>query len=175
MFDNILVATDGSKTSREAERLALRLAKAHGASVLFIHVVETPKFAVSHLPFPVSIALRYAREEGSRVLDRVRQLARRIGVGADRELLEGPCVGSILNAARRRNADLIVMGSHGESGLRRVPPGSIAEGVLRGATQPVLITRGREPIAAIDLSGGTGWRAEQFRIMKARPPAEART
>jgi nucleotide-binding universal stress UspA family protein len=57
-------------------------------------------------------------------------------------MLEGDTVDSLLAACRSCNAQLIVMGSHGRSGLVRALFGSVAEGVLRHAPVPVLITRG---------------------------------
>ena len=86
------------------------------------------------------------RANGARVLKRALDAARKAGVRAESQLYEsmaGPAASIILRDARKWRAELIVMGTHGRRGIRRLVLGSDAEHVLREATVPVLLLRGR--------------------------------
>ena len=91
--------------------------------------------------------------------------ARLKGQGVERvetSVWYGPAESAIVEAARLRKADLIVMSTHGRSGLGRLILGSVAESVLRGTTTPILLLR--EPSAPVETPGSVG---------QARPTKEA--
>lgn len=85
------------------------------------------------------------RKSGRKILSQVEMRARKLGIGPETKLLEIGQLGyhvADMIAAAAWPADLIVIGSHGRRGVRRLLLGSIAEGVARAASKPVLLIRG---------------------------------
>jgi nucleotide-binding universal stress UspA family protein len=149
-YKRILVAVDGSSASNKGLREALRLAKADRASVCIVHVVdEFPAYAaMDGLGAPVAVDLVPSlREGGKRILAKAKALAGKAGVAAKtvlRERVGGPAADSIVREARKQRADVIVLGTHGRRGVRRMVLGSDAEQVVRTAGVPVLLVRAAE-------------------------------
>jgi nucleotide-binding universal stress UspA family protein len=141
MFHKILVPIDGSEQSDTAVALALRMAKEDGGEVIFVHAVELNKIAALAGPAPMdpSIAIDAACQVGHELLEDMKKRADQAGVRASIELPEDECIGSVLEIARQRKADLIIVGSHGRSGIPRALIGSVAEGILRRSPIPVLV------------------------------------
>jgi nucleotide-binding universal stress UspA family protein len=142
----ILHATDFSAASRPAFRMALGLARRQGATLLLLHVLTPPSpFVASTGPRPASYLelLSAARRDARRRLAAILARARAAGVRARAQLLEGGAAERILSAGRRWHPDVIVIGTHGRSGLRHFFMGSVAEHVVRRASHPVLTVRGR--------------------------------
>ncbi len=142
-YTKILVAVDGSQSSAKGLAEAIRLAKADGAKLRIFHVVDEllPLTAASYCTEDVLEALRQA---GRDILGGAVKSAREAGVPTDAHQVE--CVGGrtaslIVDEAARCGADLIVLGTHGRRGLRRLVMGSDAEEVVRVAPVPVLLTR----------------------------------
>ena len=136
----ILVPTDFSSPSREATDYALGMARAFGAKVSLLHVIEDPIIAIPALVgyAPDAAALEafsdtalenWVLPEDSR------------GVAIERHWEHGHPVARVLDFARRHNVDLIVMGTHGRSPVTHALIGSVAEKVVRKAPCPVLTVR----------------------------------
>lgn len=147
-YRKILVAVDGSTASAKGLREALRLAKAEGARLFILHVVdEYPAFAALDgmmAGAPGADLVPALREGGKRVLARAKTIAEKAGVPAKatlREMLSGPAAYPIVREAKKLGADLIVLGTHGRRGVRRLVLGSDAEQVVRTASVPVLLVR----------------------------------
>jgi nucleotide-binding universal stress UspA family protein len=137
MFENhrILYPTDFSAGSAAAFRLACSLARDQKAQLIVLHVAAPP------LTFDEIAA---SREVGYR--DPIRQELHRIRpddptITITHLLNEGDPAAVIVDAAETQNCDLIVMGTHGRTGLSRLLMGSVAENVLRKATVPVLTVK----------------------------------
>ena len=147
MYRRILVPVDGSPTSNRGLKEALALAKDQKAAVRLVHVVdESMAIGFAESGLDLQPMLDGLRTNGARLLERLRKAAAKAGVRAESQLYEsmaGPAATTILRDARKWRADLIVMGTHGRRGIRRVVLGSDAEHVLREATVPVLLVRGR--------------------------------
>ena len=146
-YKRILVAVDGSAASNKGLSEALRLAKVQRASVCAVHVVnEFPAFAAMDGMAAAAVDLVPAlREGGKRVLARAKAVAAKARVPIKtilRERIGGPAAEWIVREARKQRADLIVLGTHGRRGLRRLVLGSDAEQVVRTASVPVLLVRG---------------------------------
>ena len=132
----ILHPTDFSDRSQCAFELACRLARDSGAELIVVHVVQPPPF-VTH----GEMAKALQQAEGYR-----RELQERLGglrranpdVSMECRLADGDPMAEILRAAEESNCDLIVLGTHGRTGFRRLLLGSVAEQVLRRAPCPVL-------------------------------------
>jgi nucleotide-binding universal stress UspA family protein len=142
--NTILHPTDFSERSHYAFWLACSLARDYGARLIVLHVVAAPAvvYAEGIVP-PNPEELRAAVQEE---LNRLQ--APRADVRAERRLAEGDAVEETLRVAKEANADLIVMGTHGRTGLGRLLMGSVAEQVMRRASCPVLTVKAPFPDAA---------------------------
>jgi nucleotide-binding universal stress UspA family protein len=143
-YKRILAAVDGSKASNKGLREALRLAKREGARLFILNVVnDFYAFAAMEGPAPVDL-VPMLREGGKRILARAQAAARKAGVKPKillREIVGGPAADAIVREAKKQRADLIVLGTHGRRGVRRMVLGSDAEQVVRTSPVPVLLVR----------------------------------
>jgi nucleotide-binding universal stress UspA family protein len=141
----ILHASDFSKASRAAFDLAVDLAKTTRAELLLAHVLTPVMPAVDGAVSPqtwmdLEASTRAAGEKNLKALvDR----ARKAGVRVTGMLLEGLPHDAIVKAARSKRADLVVVGTHGRTGLAKFFLGSVATRVLSMAPCPVLTVRGK--------------------------------
>jgi nucleotide-binding universal stress UspA family protein len=147
MYRNILVPTDGSRWSDRAVKEAAMLAKAGGGKLILFHTVSpypmpiyTEGMAVPY--FPKDKALRDARKKANKALAAAEKRAASAGVAATREFAVSAFPHeAIVATAQKRKCDLIVMASHGRSGLSRFLLGSVAQAVLARSSVPVLVVR----------------------------------
>jgi nucleotide-binding universal stress UspA family protein len=139
MYANILLSTDGSDVARKGVEHGIALAKALNAKVTIITVTESPML---YLPTKEDLVTWEAasKERAGKVLDEARAMAQQIGISA--ELLHVPNMHpatAIIETAKSRGCDLIVMASHGRRGLRKLMLGSQTSEVLMGGSVPVLV------------------------------------
>ena len=148
MYKRILVAIDGSNTSDLALREAVRLAKDQHAMLRLVHIVDiTPAYTTVEEPYPFAEYQRILQEEGEKLLANRAATVRETGVESDSKLIIIQVFGeriydAIEEQSKQWPADLIVVGTHGRRGVRHLILGSVAEGVIRVATKPVLLIRG---------------------------------
>jgi len=142
-IQKILFPTDFSKESRPAMELAIEMARKFGARLTLLHVWTDPRYigAVGNAYELAPELLRRAQEEAEHALDKLRLEVVKAGVPVEALTLEGFAEDVILTMAHTQQMDLIVMGTHGRTGLKRFFLGSIAERVLRTADCPVLTVR----------------------------------
>jgi len=138
----ILVPTDFSEYSRQALSYAEMVAKTFDAKIVLIHVIDTVSYMVAE---SVQWTEVYARLEATiqPMLDGLIREAEKRGVAAKSKLTQGVPYDQIVKTAENVNADLIVMATHGRTGMRHVLLGSVAERVVRLAPCPVLTVRSR--------------------------------
>jgi nucleotide-binding universal stress UspA family protein len=155
MFTRVLVPLDGSALAERALGPAAGLARAGGSAAQLILMrapVPTQLFFAAEggygLLYPEQ-SLAEANEAAAAYLESVRAAQATAGCAARSVLLEGDAAGAIVDAASEERADLIVMSSHGYSGLARWLLGSVAEKVLHAAPCPVLVVRSPEPITRL--------------------------
>jgi len=146
MYKRILVPIDGSETSLLGLQHAIRLAKDQKAKLRLLHVVHDYLIAEGrHSMVTSSYLLKELRERGQTILKEAASMAHRKHVEAETQVVEtlmGPVGASIVKCAEAWPADLIVLGTHGRRGIRRLVMGSDAEYVVRTAPAPVLLVRG---------------------------------
>jgi universal stress protein A len=144
----ILLATDGSKFSQAAADTVIAGFRTSESEVLVLQVVEPLSFSV-----PPQMARGYAPEMVERLQEKLKEaresvartaeLVRKAGFKTDSRVVENEIRTGILETADGWHADMIVLGSHGEKGLKKFLLGSVAEFVARHAHCSVLVVRGR--------------------------------
>ena len=145
MYQRILVPVDGSQTADSALHEAVCFAQQHNSMLRLVHVIEDARFFDAESMIDYTTLQDMARRSGEQVLARATETVEQAGLVAETELLEldGQRVENLIVAeAKRWMADLIVIGTHGRSGVSRLLFGSVAEGVVRGAHTPILLIRG---------------------------------
>lgn len=147
MYRRILVPVDGSSTAARGLREAIQLAKDQRARVRLVHVVdETMILGTAEAGVDMGPLFALLARTGRAVLQRARRAAERSGVRVQVAMYESvgaPAADAILRDVRKWRADLIVMGTHGRRGVRRLVLGSDAEQIVRRSPVPVLLVRGR--------------------------------
>jgi nucleotide-binding universal stress UspA family protein len=145
-FTKIIVPVDFSPHSDAAIRIAADLSRKYEASVTLVHVYEPVAYAL-----PEGYVLYTADQLASLLstfeqrLAAAREIAQREGtISPDTKLLQGSAGSEIVDYAQKNGFDLIVMGTHGRTGLKHALMGSVAEKVLRRAHCPVLTVRASE-------------------------------
>jgi len=137
----ILHPTDFSEQAGHALQMACALARDHGSRLVLLHVAA-PRMALSG----EAILMPGPEPSHATVRRQLNQLDVPPGVLAERRLEEGAEVDQILRVAEEVHADLIVIGTHGRTGLPRLLMGSVAEQVLRQAACPVLVVKAPFPV-----------------------------
>lgn len=146
LFKQVLFAADFSETSRDAFRIACSLARESDSRIVVLHVLESFRVAEE----PVYFGQQSARYIGTDPIEAIRESVEsclRQTYVPDRPILIDYCIQGglaaeeILRVSREAETDLIVMGTHGRSGISRFLAGSVAESVLRAARCPVLALR----------------------------------
>jgi nucleotide-binding universal stress UspA family protein len=152
MYKKILVPIDGSETAMVGLKEATKLAKSQGSQLRLFHVVNEFVLDYSYgAGLYGTNLIDSLREGGRKIIQQAEAFVRQHGVAVDSVLLEsigGPAAELIIAQAAEWPADLIVMGTHGRRGLRRLAMGSDAEGVVRGAHVPVLLVHEPKSTAA---------------------------
>ena len=151
MYDNILVPTDGSKTSEVAVDNAVDIADRYGATIHALYVVDVDatsyglgteqvdRIRQGHLDDMPEV-----KNDAEEATHYVADAAETAGVDYEEHIRVGEPARAIRNFVEDEAIDLIVMGSHGRSGLSRVILGSVAEKVLRRTHLPVLVVDDHE-------------------------------
>jgi nucleotide-binding universal stress UspA family protein len=145
MYSRMLVPIDGSEPSKLAVHEAIKLARSLNASIRLLHVVDvgcllTSEAAAASYDSFVGLL----RRDGAQLLLDAAATITRAGIAVDTALVEAPDVqvgDCVVRKARDCQADLIVCGTHGRRGIRRLLMGSDAEYIVRHSPVPVLLVR----------------------------------
>lgn len=143
MYKNILIATDGSELASGAAEHGIALAKSIGAKVTVVTVTEPFYFYDANMPADLQPNyVQAAQRHTKALLSAVATKAKAVGVAWETVHVEkGPPYLSIIETAQAKKCDLIVMGSHGRSGLQALVLGSHTLKVLTHSKIPVLVCR----------------------------------
>ena len=147
MYDKVLFATDGSKFAEQSLAHATELAKKCGARMRVVTVVENPVFygtpeatALYDAEFYRSLSIELEKlAQGA--LDRVESAAKEAGVEVSGVVRHGAPADEILEEAKSWGADVIVLSTHGRTGISRLLLGSVANRIVNHAPCPVLLDR----------------------------------
>ncbi len=144
MFKHLLVPIDGSPTAELAVDKAIGMAKAFGSAVTAIYVVDPYPFTGVGADFAYGQGqyLNAAKAAATDALSHARKQMEQAGVKVTTATVEAHAVWrGILGAADSGGADLIVIGSHGRTGIEKLVLGSVAQKVVSNSTLPVLLVR----------------------------------
>jgi len=147
---NIVIATDGSPSAKDAVGVGIELAAEQGAAVTFVHVLPADEFLVAARMGHVPKAHRVDMDESEIALHEAGDEAEAAGIEYTLERISGDTVDEIVAVADSADADLIVIGSRGRGPITSTLLGSVSKGVLGESRRSVLVVRGthdREPAA----------------------------
>ena len=149
MYKRILVAIDGSETAEHAFDSALQLAHDNDAQLQPLYVVDNPLMAYDASGYDPTILRDACVEEGQRLMaDALARMKHENVAGVPRIVEVAPIGEDISERIRvsgnEFNADLLVLGTHGRRGFKRLFLGSVAERVVRSASLPVLLVPSRQ-------------------------------
>jgi nucleotide-binding universal stress UspA family protein len=137
MYDDVLLAVDGSEGSKRAADEAIAQAATHGAALHVVSVVDATTADVGSTGGDV---LRALEREQQAAVDEAVERARAADVPTvEASVLSGVPASAIVEYAADRDVDLVVVGTHGRTGIEHVVLGSVAERVVRTADAPVLV------------------------------------
>ncbi len=138
-YQRLVIPTDGSKTSQQALEKGVQLARAMDAHVTGLYVIDNSAYAA----FPGDIEWSQIKDmlakESEKALGMVEEACKQAGIDCNVHVREGNPAEEIIAASK--DYDLIIMGTHGRSGLEHLLLGSVAEKVIRHADKPVLVVR----------------------------------
>src|SRR5665648_428311 len=141
LFKNILIATDGSKSTNKAVEYALDIAKLANAKVHALYVVDTAAF--TSIPMDAAWEGMYGilHKEGQDAVTSIQKQAEELGLFAEGIVIDGHPAREIVEQSVDRGMDLIVMGTLGKTGWNRLVLGSVATKVSQSSSIPVMIVR----------------------------------
>jgi nucleotide-binding universal stress UspA family protein len=140
----ILIATDGSETAKEAADFGIEMVGCSGAKVYAVYVIETtPYRSVPLDQIWSNNVLEEFEKEGNEATFYVEKIAKDAGMEVESRVLKGEPAEKIVTFAEDNNIDMIIMGSLGKGGYERLVMGSVSEKVMRHAKIPVLVVRNR--------------------------------
>jgi nucleotide-binding universal stress UspA family protein len=146
MFKHILLGTDGSAASEHAATLAVGLARTHGAKLTALYVVDPyPYLGIGETnPMGFQAYMAAAQQHAAQAHAKVEALCKRAEPRVELEvrLVEDvTAMRGIVDMAQETHADLVVVGSHGRTGISRLMLGSVAAQVVAHSPVPVLVAR----------------------------------
>jgi nucleotide-binding universal stress UspA family protein len=145
-FKSIVVATDGSKYSAAAASEAIGIAKRNNARLTAVAVVPAELATPADIDFATIAREKLADQEmqaAEKNAKAVKEAAQKAGVDAQAFVMSGKPADAVMEIAKDQKADLVVVGSHGRTGLDRLLMGSVAERVIVLASCAVLVAKGK--------------------------------
>lgn len=140
--ETIVVPLDGSERSAGVVDLALGVAKAVGAEVVFFRVVQYPYYGVTAIDasyYHTDYGISFQRQEAEDYLDPLIKKAKAMGVSARSLVVTGSPASRLLEEVKTLSRPLIIMSTRGESGIKRWVLGSVADKVVRSSGLPVMV------------------------------------
>ena len=145
MYQKILVPIDSSAASFRALDEACTLGRALDVTLYVVHVVDLAQVGLAGVSVAENLALRQSvSTSSSAILAQAEEMVAQRGVAFEGKVLESKrekIADLLVNEAGENHCQLIIMGTHGFSGVKRLLLGSVAEGVVRQSTIPVMLVR----------------------------------
>lgn len=141
MYEDVLVPTDGSKGTNRAVEHALSISEKYDATAHVLYVVNTSAYSTLPADSNWESITAALEDEGEEATGEIASQLQDAGVEVETNVEEGVPHKTILSYADEKDVDLIVMGTHGKTGLDRLLLGSVTEKVVRASERPVLTVR----------------------------------
>lgn len=142
---SILLPTDFSECANYALSYTTDLARQFGSNIICVHVVEPVVPTVGYTgisePLPIADISEQLEDSATRELPKIAECEECSGLDVEEVIVHGDAAAEIVRVAKEREVDLIVLSSHGRTGLGRILFGSTAEAVVRHASCPVLVVK----------------------------------
>ena len=126
-----MIPSDGSKFAQKAEDVAIDLAKKLESTVVAVHIID------EKLIYPFDVM----EDEGNKILSKIHEKGNANDVKVDEVLIFGNPRHDMKKIAEKSHADMVVIGSHGRSGIEKILMGSVAENALKTVDVPVLLVK----------------------------------
>jgi nucleotide-binding universal stress UspA family protein len=136
-FKKVLIATNGSRYSELAKKRAIDFAGSYGGELVAVSAVDVPSELYAESPKTVEELVKKARS----YVEAIKNEAGQTGIKTEVIVREGEAYRVITDTARETGANIIVMGSHGRTGLKRLLMGSVTEKVIGHTPCPVLVVK----------------------------------
>lgn len=144
-FQHILVPVDDSDISQAAIKQAIQMAKAFNSKITAVCVIAVDPFVGVDFYNVTPVITEYfiqAEAHAKKVLARIESICAQVGIASETRIIKGePTETGIVHVAHEIGADLIVIGSHGRTGLKKLMLGSVAQDVLNKTHIPVLVVK----------------------------------
>jgi nucleotide-binding universal stress UspA family protein len=131
LFERIMIPTDGSKFAARSKDVALEIAKRFNSTVVAVHIID------DKLIYPFEVL----EDEGKTILNNVREDSEKMDLAVEEVLIVGSPIHDMEKIVKKTNADLVVIGTHGKTGLQKLIMGSVAESALKTVKVPVLLVK----------------------------------
>lgn len=131
MFERVMVPTDGSEFAARSEDIAIEIAKKFNSTLVVVHVID------DKLIYPFEVL----EDEGKSILKKVREKAEKEELTIEEVLLVGSPTHDMEKIVKKTASDLVVIGTHGKTGLEKLILGSVAESALKTVKAPVLLVK----------------------------------
>jgi nucleotide-binding universal stress UspA family protein len=126
-----MIPTDGSKFAEKSKDFALEIAKKFNSTVVAVHIID------DKLIYPFEVL----EEEGKSILDNVRNDSEKMDLVVEEVLIVGSPIHDMEKIVKKTNSDLVVIGTHGKTGLEKLIMGSVTESALKTVKVPVLLVK----------------------------------
>ncbi len=131
MFERIMIPSDGSEFAARSEDVALEIAKKFNSTLVAVHIID------DKLIYPFEVL----EDEGLAILQKIREKAEKEEVSFEDVLIVGSPTHDMEKIVKKTEADLVVIGTHGKTGLEKLILGSVAESALKTVKVPVLLIK----------------------------------
>lgn len=131
MFDKIMVPTDGSEFALRAEDIAIAIAEKFKAKIVAVHIID------EKLIYP----FEDLEDEGKEILEKTALKGEKQDVTVDQVLIVGNPTRDMAKIVEKTGAELVVIGTHGKTGLTKILMGSVAENAIKTVKIPVLLVK----------------------------------
>ena len=131
LFERIMVPTDGSDFAARSEDIAIEIAKKFNSTIVAVHIID------DKLIYPFEVL----EDEGKSILKKVKEKAEKEKVTIQDVLIVGSPTHDMAKIVRKTETDLVVIATHGKTGLEKLILGSVAESALKSVNKPVLLVK----------------------------------
>ncbi len=138
MIKKILAPIDGSQNSMESLKCARDLAEKYGAQIVMVNIQKPASYEA---PKPVSEDPKVLEERGSKIIEKGMDAIKGTTANIKSEVITGDPSEQILHLIDKESVDMVVMGCHGLTGVRRFLIGSVSNKVLQHSSKPVMIIK----------------------------------